>query len=162
MNVQMLRTGTGCHAKQAERAIQTVKSRCRAVRCSLGYSLPKALYQYMIMDVVGALNNCVNSNCSPSTPNVLILGFRASMPLHYRVPFGTLGVAKTPTRRERDDQPRAAISICVGRDLFSQRSLKVLVLSTQRIIHVSSVKPIHLDPTVVQAVNEINADDADV
>ena len=38
--VRTLRTGTGCHAKQAERAIQTVKSRCRAVKCSPGCAVP--------------------------------------------------------------------------------------------------------------------------
>ena len=127
--VRMQRTGTGCHAKQAERAIQTVKSRCRAVKCSLGFTLPKPLYQYLIMDVVGALNSSVNTACTPSTPNILIMGFRASIPKHYQVPFGTIGIGKTPLNRERDDQPRGAISMLIGRDLSSQRSLKVLILS---------------------------------
>ena len=153
--VHMLRTGTGCHAKQAERAIQTVKSRCRAVKCSLGYTLSKSLYQYMIMDVVGALNSSVNANCSPSTPNIIIMGFRASIPMHYQVPFGTIGIGKTPLNREKDDQPRGAISMLVGRDLSSQRSLKVLVLSTQRVIHVSSFTPIPLDRTVIHSLDEM-------
>ena len=143
--VRMQRTGTGCHAKQAERAIQTVRSRCRAVKCSLGFTLPRPLYQYLIMDVVGALNSSVNTACMPSTPNILNMGFRAFIPMHYQIPFGTIGTGKTPLNRERDDQPRGAISMLIGRDLSSQRSLKVLVLSTQRVIHVSSFTAIPLD-----------------
>ena len=66
--VTMQRTGTASHAKQAERSIQTVKSRCRATKSSLGFNLPQSLHQYLVMDVVGAMNDCVNSNCTPSTP----------------------------------------------------------------------------------------------
>ena len=151
----MLRTGTGCHAKQAERAMQTVKSRCRTVNCSLGYTLSKCLYQYMIMDVIGALNSSVNANCSPSTPNIIIMGFRDSIPMHYQIPFGTIDIGKTPLNREKDDQPRGALSMLVGRDISSRRSLKVLVLSTQRVIHVLSFTPIPLDRTVIHSLVEM-------
>ena len=98
--VHMQRTGTGCHAKQAERAIQTIKSRCRAVKCSLGFTLPRPLYQYLIMDVVGTLNSSVNTACMPSTPNILIMGFRASIPLHYQIPFGTSTASAMTNRVE--------------------------------------------------------------
>ena len=47
--VTMQRTGTASHAKQAERAIQTVKSRCRATKSSLGFNLPHSLHQYLVM-----------------------------------------------------------------------------------------------------------------
>ena len=97
------------------------------------------------MDVVGALNSSVNTACMPSTPNILNMGFRAFIPMHYQIPFGTIGTGKTPLNRERDDQPRGAISMLIGRDLSSQRSLKVLVLSTQSVIHVSSLTAIPLD-----------------
>ena len=96
----------------------------------------------------------------PSTPNILIMGFRASIPLHYQIPFGTIGIGKTPLNRERDDQPRGAICMLIGRDLSSQRSLKVLVLSTQSVIHVSSFTAIPLDHTVVQSLDEIALNDA--
>ena len=119
--VRMQRTGTGCHAKQAERAIQTVESRCRAVK-SLGFTLPRPLYQYLIMDVVGALNSSVNTACMPSTPNILIMGFRASIPMHYQIPFGTIGIGNTPLNRERHDQPRGAICMLIGRDLSKPRN----------------------------------------
>ena len=47
----------------------------------------------------------------------------------------------------------------IGRDLSSQRSLKVLILSTQRVIHVSSFKPIPLERTVVATLDEMAAND---
>ena len=48
----------------------------------------------------------------------------------------------------------------IGRDLSSQRSLKVLVLSTQSVKHVSSFTAIPLDHTVVQSLDEIALNDA--
>ena len=117
----------------------------------MGYTLAK----YMIMDVIGALNSSVNANCSPSTPNIIIMGFRASIPMHYQIPFGTIGIGKTPLNREKDDQPRGALSMLMGRGLSSQRSFKVLVLSTQRVIHVSSFTPIPLDRTVIHSLDEM-------
>ena len=55
---------------------------------------------------------------------------------HYPIPFGTFCIVKTPLHRERDDQPRAVVAVCLGRDRRSQKSIKVLVLLTQQIIHV--------------------------
>ena len=40
-----------------------------------GLQLPRPLYQYLIMD----LYRSVNTACMPSTPNILIMGFRASI-----------------------------------------------------------------------------------
>ena len=162
LGVAMQRTGTASHAKQAERAIQTVKSRCRATKSSLGFNLPHSLHQYLVMDVVGALNDCVNSNCTPSTPNILIAGSRPSFNNHYGCPFGSVGIAKTPPNRERDDQPRAALAMCVGRDRSSQRALKVLVLSTQRVIHVNSFKPLDLTRDVIERMDDIASRDVDI
>ena len=122
--VYMLRTGTGCHAKQAERAIQTVKSRCREVTYSFGFNIPRLLYKYLIMDVIGALNISVNANYTSSTPNVLIMGFRASAPLQYQIPFGTVSVGKTPLHHQRDEQPRVIFQAYLSRshsDRFSRR-----------------------------------------
>ena len=39
---------------------------------------------------------------------------------------------KTPLHRKRDDQPRAVVAVCLGRDRRSQKSIKVLVLLTRR------------------------------
>ena len=138
LGVVMQHTGTNCHAKQAERAIQTLKSHCRATKCSLGFSLPQELHQHLILDVAGALNDITNVNCSPSNPNILITGARASCSKQYRVPFGTFGTVKTPPSRERDDLPRAVLAMCVGRDHASQKSLKVWLLHSRQIIHITS------------------------
>ena len=92
---------------------------------------------------------------------IIIMGFKASIPMHYQIPFGTVGIGKTPLNRERDDQPRGAICMLIGRDLSSQRSLKVLVLSTQSVIHVSSSTAIPLDHTVIQSSDEIALNDAE-
>ena len=160
--VAMQRTGTASHAKQAERAIQTIKSRCRATKSSLGFDLPRSLHQYLVMDVVAALNDCVNSNCTPSTPSIIITGSRPSFTNHYGVPFGSVGIAKTPPNHERDDQPRAALVMCVGRDRGSQKALKVLVLSTQRVIHVNSFKALDLTRDVIDRMDDITSRDVDI
>ena len=41
---------------------------------------------------------------------------------------------KTPLHHGRDDQPRAVVAVCLGRDRRSQKSIKKLVLLTQQII----------------------------
>ncbi len=157
--VTMQRTGTARHAKQAERAIQTVKAHCRATKSSLGYTLPLSLYQYLVFDVVGALNDTVNSNCSPSTPSILITGKRASMTNHYSVSFGMIGTVKLPPNQHRDDLPRAALAMCIGRDRGSQRSLRVLVLSTRHVIHVTTFTPLPLTRDIIAAMDNISSMD---
>ena len=62
LGVTMQRTGTGCHVKQAERAIQSVKSKCRATKAGLGCPLPSSIHQYLVTDVVAAMNDTVNVN----------------------------------------------------------------------------------------------------
>ena len=52
----MQRTGTGRHVKQAERAIRTMKDKCRATKFSLGWTLPRSLHQHLIVDVVQSMN----------------------------------------------------------------------------------------------------------
>ena len=69
----MQRLGTGCHVKQAERAIRTVKDKCRATKFSLGWTLPRSLHQHLIVNVVKSMNDTVNFNRALSTPNILEL-----------------------------------------------------------------------------------------
>ena len=132
----MQRTGTGCHVKQAERAIHTIKDKCRATKVNLGWTLLRSLHQHLIVDVVQSMNDTVNANSAPSTPNILISGSRANYKYHYPIPFETFCIVTTPLHRERDDQPRAVAAVCLGRNRRSQKSIKVLVLLTQQIIHV--------------------------
>ena len=47
----------------------------------------------------------------------------------------------------------------IGHDLYSQRSLKVLILATLCVIRVSFVTAITLDRTVIQSSDEIALND---
>ena len=80
----MQRTYTGCHVKEAERAIRTIKDKCRATKFSLGWTLPRSLHQHLIVDVA-SIN--VNVNSAPSTPNILISGSRANYKYHYPISY---------------------------------------------------------------------------
>ena len=60
IGISMQRTGTGCHVKEAERAIRTIKDKCRATKFSLGGTLPRSLHQHLIVDVT-SINVNVNS-----------------------------------------------------------------------------------------------------
>ena len=52
--------------------------------------------------------------------------------------------------------------MCVGRDRSSQKALKVLVLSTQRVIHVNSFKPLDLTRDVIDRMDDIASRDVDI
>ena len=73
-----------------------------------------------------------------------------------------MGIVKTPLNRERDDQPRSVIAMCVGRDRQSQKSLKVLVLGTQQVIHVVKFTMIALTDDIVKQMGEITGRDPDI
>ena len=162
LGIVMQHTGTNSHAKQAERAIQTLKSPCRATKCSLGFNLPQELHQYLIQDVVGALNDVTNTNCCPSTPNIPLTGARASCSKQYRAPFGTFGTVKTPPNREQDDLPRAVLAMCVGRDHSSHRSLKVWNLHSRQIIHVTSFTPLAITKDLITAMDNYCAQEPQI
>ena len=155
IGVSMQRTGTGCHVKQAERAIRTIKDKCRATKFSLGWTLPRSLHQHLIVDVVQSMNDTVNVNSAPSTPNILVSGSRANYKYHYPIPFGTFCIVKTPLHRERDDQPRAVVAVCLGRDRRSQKSIKVLVLLTQQIIHVVKYTIIDVTKDLIKQMDDM-------
>ena len=52
--------------------------------------------------------------------------------------------------------------MCVGRDRASQKALKVLVLSTQRVIHVNSFKPLDLTRDIIERMDDIASRDVDI
>ena len=86
------RTSSGRHSKVAERYIRTIKDHVRAVRASLPYRLPLHLVQYLVMDIVSAMNNCVNSKTGGRTPRDLLSGQKLDLDYHYKLAFGDIAI----------------------------------------------------------------------
>ena len=62
---------------------------------------------------------------------------------------------KTPLHHGRDDQPRAVVAVCLGRDRRSQKSIKKLVLLTQQIIHVVKYTVIDVTKDLIKQMDDI-------
>ena len=100
------------------------------------------------------MNDTVDVNSAPSTPNTLVSGSCANYNCHYPIPIGTFCIVKTPLHRERDDQPRAVVAVCLGRDRRSQKSIKVLVL-IQQIIHVVKYTAIDASRDLIKEMDDM-------
>lgn len=88
-----------------------LKSRYRAINCSLTFKIPQTFYQHHFTDIASALNNSVNAACTPTTSNVLLAGISSVLPLRYRISWSIIEFARAHVNRERDDEPRCVVAV---------------------------------------------------
>jgi len=82
-------TPAGHHEKRAERYIQTLKGRKRAMKAALPYDLPPELDGEAYMTAIKLMNCTVNSASGTTTPHQLVTGQRPTIPPFY---FGQTGL----------------------------------------------------------------------
>ena len=105
----------------------------RAVRASLPYRLPLHLVQYLVMDIVSAMNNCVNSKTGGRTPRDLLSGQKLDLDHHYKLAFGDIAIFQKRAGGHRDEDSRGAFGMVIGRDINSKGALRVWYLASREI-----------------------------
>jgi len=102
----------GQHAQRAERSVQTVGQRRRAVLAGLPYYMPLQYCPYAERWVCDTINGLPNSRSRPSTADILVTG--QSRPTHYKYPglgFGAVCMVrqfkvKRATMANNSDHPQ--------------------------------------------------------
>jgi len=87
--IKLTSTPANFHEKRAERYIQTLKSRVRAVKASLTYVLPSQLDCEAYLYCIKSMNLTPNKVSYPLTPHQIVTNSRAFLPRYY---FGQTGV----------------------------------------------------------------------
>ena len=96
-------TPAGLHNKPVERAIQTLKSKMRAMKADLDYQLPTHLTGELLAAAVSAINATPNSRSGPfTTPYTLVTKKRPHLK---KFKFGQVGLCEC--RRQDSPDTRA-------------------------------------------------------
>jgi hypothetical protein len=162
--IQLNHSGPGRHEKRAERAIRTVKSKCRTVLQSLPYNLPQRLYPYLFSDCALSCNLVPTTQSGNLTTREIVTGVKLNAKVHLRAKFGDIVLCKTPTDSKQVDEPRAELGIVVGRDLNSKGDLKVYLFDRDTVLYRHTFTKIPMTPEAeerIQLLYEADHDDED-
>ena len=91
IGIELVIRNPGRHERLAERVIQSLKSKDRAVRYSLTKIIPDALRFELLCNVAQGMNSVPNKFTGNITPLEIVTGRK---PNFNRVPFGTMGISK--------------------------------------------------------------------
>jgi hypothetical protein len=89
IGVLLTSTPAGLHQKRAERYIQTLKSKKRAMLAQLSYELPSELQAEAYMSTIKHMNYTSNKTSGLYTPHQLVTHTKPTIPKYY---FGQTGV----------------------------------------------------------------------
>jgi hypothetical protein len=122
------------HERKAERAIQTVKSKARALIYGLDYKLPKKLFGFALEYAVNSNNMVPNVNHPTTTPNEMVMGRKINVKQDCRATFGEIAQFRIPYAEHDSVGLRSETGIVVGRVPNSHGVLKVFVPSRNKIV----------------------------
>lgn len=105
--------GPGVHVQKAERAIRTIKERCRAVIHSLPWTLPYNLIPDCVYFVVIRLNQVARRSVGPVAPVVAFTGRKVDYSKDVRLGFGDYVQVKTRPLRSSSMEARTRGCICL-------------------------------------------------
>jgi hypothetical protein len=122
------------HERKAERAIQTIKSKARAIIYGLDYKLPKKLYGYALEYAVNSNNMVSNVNNPATTPNEMMIGRKINAKQDCRAIFGEIGQFRIPYANDDSAGARSETGIVVGRVPNSHGVLKVFIPTRNQVV----------------------------
>jgi len=161
LGIEHVHTGADVHEKVAERNIQTIRNKARAVLIGLNYQLPADLLPELWDDVILSHNQTPNSLTGGLSPwslvtSELVDGSR------FQVPFGCVGIFHNP-KTGNSLESKGQLGIVIGRQARS-RALQVLLLgkdSSERKVTRDKVVPlpVPLPDDVKRTINELSNGD---
>src|SRR5206468_3199748 len=106
-DVPVIVAGAGSHEETAERRIQTVKERMRAIEAGLPYRLPKKVFPYLAFYVAVHLNTLPCSwRVDNASPRELFTGVKVNAESELQLGFGDYVQAFDKTRDRHGPDPR--------------------------------------------------------
>ena len=143
--------GVDEHVPIIERAIRTIKEKCRIIISGLKYELQKSLIGYLVSFVVIRLNMHIRKNQFVS-PFELITGNRPNFVRHCKGCFGEVVEAKLPYQ-DNTMNARTERGILLHPKIDNPTVWYVYVLKTRKIVLRQQWKSMNLSEEVVEELN---------
>jgi hypothetical protein len=129
-DLEVDRLGTGDHASKAERAIRSIKERCRSILHSLPYRLPLFLYPALVTHVIKCIN-FIPRQGETTSPYMRFYGFKPDFKLLKHV-FGSYGMLH-PSNTDNTMRARSTHGILLYSSDSTNGSVYCFNLETQGI-----------------------------
>jgi hypothetical protein len=144
----------GIHEKFAERFVQHLKNRMRAVIHSLDYTLPNLWYHYLATDTIITMGRTSNNKTAGIPINEFITNIQES-DSYLGPPFGTVALFRIPKEQIKSDtQPRTEYGVVLGRQI-NTRNLTVYSLATNNIVTRNEPIQIKMNERIQEHINQI-------
>ena len=152
-------TAPGQHAARAERRIQFIKAKARALTCHLPYKVSRELFKYAVV----AANRFTNmqtaaSSQSPVTPREKFLGKQSDYRRDVGMPFGSYCQC-TQVNTDNTHRPRTEACIFLYPKESTTGSYYVLRLKNHRAVVRSNVIPMPMPDAIIDRMDAQAADD---
>jgi len=152
-------TAPGQHAARAERRIQFIKAKARALTCHLPYKVSRELFKYAVV----AANRFTNmqtaaSSQSPLTPREKFLGKQSDYRRDVGMPFGSYCQC-TQVNTDNTHRPRTEACIFLYPKESTTGSYYVLRLKNHRAVVRSNAIPMPMPDAIIDRMDAQAADD---
>ena len=151
------------HSRQAERAIRTIKSMTRSIYISLPYTLPPALYPYLIQYATEKYNILPSNDGDKLSPRERITGRTIDYNYDMKSGFGTVGLFPVPLALQTIDlAERGELGIIVGNTPGRHGVCQVYIPTRKSICHRTKFKVLRIDESIRHLISRDQPRDPDL
>lgn len=155
----LIRAAPGAHVPKVERKIRDIKSKTRAVLCSLPFNLPTQLLKHLINHVITRINMLPTTSYLAAndrrSPRERFYGVKADYKTDLALPFGQYCQVFDPNNtRINTMDPRTQGAICMGPSVSFKDTAIFWILETKSIVHRSKWVEAPLTREIVALIND--------
>ena len=149
IGAQLIQNSPEMHSRQAERAIRTIKSLARAIYISLPYTLPTALYPYLLQYAAERYNIMPQRDNDLLSPRERITGRTLDFRFDLRAGFGAVGLFPVPLASQITDlAERGEIGIIIGNTPGKHGVCQVYIPTRKSICYRTKFTMLRIDESI--------------